>query len=833
MAQNKKSSAKKNKKAAPEKQNNTSLGYLWLLGICVAAVLIFLSLCFEVTGVAGEFIKNLLIGLFGVSAYILPFYMVIAVGSVLFTKNAKGTKVRCWFGAVALLLLSMFLHIVSKNAFIYQTVGFGEYVKLLYSSGIQSSLGGVLGGIIAAPLLMLLDKVGSAVVVGALLAFSLVIALYRVFGILRKWFMPFKAQDVAEVVTETIPQKDEDDYALLRAKREAEREEKRIASARRKEEKQALRKARAESFAAHADEIDRSNITIEDIPLNVKETAAPAYEDKELTAKAGRVIDALNVAPILETDEDFIDKFEDELVIAKEEHPAPAPKKVADIIAEEICLDIDDEPINDECPSYVMPDISLLAPEKSGAVKTNAAQLKQSAKILVDSLNSFGVKAEVVNATKAPAVTRFELVPAPGVKISRFTNLSEDIALALKAPSVRIEAPIPGKGTIGVEVANNETETIPLRRIITSPEFVNSKSKLTAALGQDISGNTIVIDIAKMPHLLIAGATGSGKSVCINSLIMSILYKATPDEVKMIMVDPKQIELEPYNGIPHLISPVVTDPKKAAGALKWAVGEMMNRYKLFSETGSKNMQSYNEKAVKRGEKPLPSFVIIIDELADLMMTSPHEVEDAICRLAQMARAAGMYLVIATQRPSADVITGTIKNNIPSRIAFAVADQVNSRIILDASGAEKLLGKGDMLYMPIGKTKPLRVQGCFVSEAEIDNVTQFIKLNQPSGYDDTVIEQIEKNAVEAHNQAEGDPEERAEDPMLNEAIKVVVESGKASTSMLQLKLRLGYARAGRLIEIMETMGIIGPYEGSKPRKVLISKQEWQERYLSGE
>ncbi len=827
MAQNKKRSAKTNIKSAPLKQKNTAANYLILLAVCVIAVLIFLSLCFDVTGVAGHFIKEVFIGLLGISAYILPFYLMIAAGCMMFTKNPKTTKVRCWFGAISLILFCIFLHILSKNAFIYKNVEFGEYVKILFTGGIPTSNGGVLGGLIAAPLLMLLDKVGSAIVVGALLTFSLVMSLYKIFCYVRKWIVPFKREDVTDTVSETIPVHEQPDYSEFRAKREAEKEEKRLAAAQRKEEKQAQRKARAEAFAAHADEIDRSKATIEDIPVS-----GGIDDEFEIKQKADKVIDALNGAPIMDTiEENYMDQFDDDLIIAKEEHPAPAPKKVADIVAEEICSNIDDEPVSDENPTYVLPDIGLLAMDKGSSNRNNSAQLKQSAQVLIDTLNSFGVKANVVNMTKAPAVTRYELTPAPGVKISRFTNLSEDIALALKAPSVRIEAPIPGKGTIGVEVANSETETITLRRIISSPEFSDSKSKITAALGLDISGNTIVIDIAKMPHLLIAGATGSGKSVCINSLIMSILYKATPDEVKMIMVDPKQIELEPYNGIPHLISPVVTDPKKAAGALKWAVGEMMNRYKLFSETGSKNIESYNEKAKKKGEKPLPSFVIIIDELADLMMTSPREVEDAICRLAQMARAAGMYLVIATQRPSADVITGTIKNNIPSRIAFAVADQVNSRIILDASGAEKLLGKGDMLYMPIGKTKPLRVQGCFVSESEIDNVTQFIKLNQPSCYDDEVIEQIEKNAVETHNQAESDPEERAEDPMLNEAIKVVVESGKASTSMLQLKLRLGYARAGRLIEIMEGMGIIGPYEGSKPRKVLITKQQWQEMYLS--
>ena len=398
--------------------------------------------------------------------------------------------------------------------------------------------------------------------------------------------------------------------------------------------------------------------------------------------------------------------------------------------------------------------------------------------------------------------------------------------MCLQTETIRIEAPIPGKHTVGIEVPNKEKNMVPLRDIIESDEFINNKSKLAFALGKDVAGEIVVTDIAKMPHTLIAGATGSGKSVCINTLITSIIYKAKPSEVKLLMIDPKVVELSVYNGIPHLLIPVVTDPKKAAGALAWAVQEMVKRYSLFAEKKVRDMKGYNALAEKEGNPKLPQIVIIIDELADLMMVAAKDVEDAICRLAQMARAAGMHLVIATQRPSVDVITGIIKANIPSRIAFSVSSQVDSRTILDSAGAEKLLGKGDMLFYPSGAPKPVRIQGAFISDKEVENIVKFLKKDGETQYDEDIIESIEKSG-EPEKAAVEDEEEDDTDPLLDEAIDLVVETGQASTSFIQRRFKVGYARAGRIIDQMEQRGIISGYQGSKPREVLMSKERWQE------
>ena len=479
-----------------------------------------------------------------------------------------------------------------------------------------------------------------------------------------------------------------------------------------------------------------------------------------------------------------------------------------------------------ENDNYIFPSIELLAEPKEGEAFDRKA-IHSVAVRLQKTLQSFGVEARVTNITKGPTVTRYELTPSTGVKVSKIVNLSDDIALNLAAKSIRIEAPIPGKAAVGIEVPNAAAESVMLREVIESDTFKNHKSKLAFALGKDAAGEVCVGDIAKMPHMLIAGATGSGKSVCINSIIVSILYKAKPSEVKMILVDPKMVELSGYNGIPHLLIPVVTDPKKAAGALNWAVQEMVNRYNLFASKGVKDIKGYNAVIEKEeGGAKLPQIVIIIDELADLMMVAPNDVEDAICRLAQMARAAGMHLIIATQRPSVDVITGIIKANIPSRIAFTVSSQVDSRTILDMAGAEKLLGKGDMLYFPVGETKPLRMQGTFVSESEIENIVEEIKANTNATYNTEIIESIEK--ANGKNNANADAEEQDDaDELLNEAIDLVVEMGQASASMIQRKLRVGYARAGRMVDQMEERGLISGSAGSKARQVLISKEEWQE------
>lgn len=477
----------------------------------------------------------------------------------------------------------------------------------------------------------------------------------------------------------------------------------------------------------------------------------------------------------------------------------------------------------DEEP-YNYPPIDILHVSASSKVKNQEQKDEEKARTLIATLQSFGISARLIGIAHGPTVTRFELTPAAGVKVSRITALADDIALNLAAISVRIEAPIPGKAAVGVEVPNDVVEVVPLRDVLESNEARRHPSRLVTALGRDNAGRYIVADLAKMPHVLIAGATGAGKSVCINCIICSILYRATPDEVRLIMIDPKVVELSAYNGIPHLLVPVVTDPKKAASALEWAVQEMTSRYKKFAELGVRDMKGFNQHKQRPKDEPLmPQIVIIIDELADLMMVTPGEVEDAICRLAQLARAAGIHLVIATQRPSVNVITGVIKANIPSRIAFTVASQVDSRTILDVGGAEKLLGRGDMLFAPSGSNKPTRVQGAWVSDDEVHDVVDYIKKRHETSYDEDIIEHI--------NNAEMSDAEKEEslsefDELLPQAVEIAVEAGQASISMLQRRLRVGYARAGRLIDEMASRGVVSQAEGAKPRNVLISREQFR-------
>ena len=492
--------------------------------------------------------------------------------------------------------------------------------------------------------------------------------------------------------------------------------------------------------------------------------------------------------------------------------------KSKEILTLEHALTVEDE-------NYEFPPVEFLTPGKA-TTKMGKKAVADTASKLQKTLYSFGVSAKVENVSVGPTITRYELKPAEGVRVSKIANLADDIALSLAAETIRIEAPIPGKQAVGIEIPNKEKEVVHLRDIIDSNEFKSAKSKLAFALGKNAAGEAIVTDIAKMPHVLIAGSTGSGKSVCINTLITSIIYKSKPSEVKLVMVDPKVVELSVYNGIPHLLIPVVTDPKKAAGALAWAVQEMVNRYHLFAEKNVRDIAGYNEALEKEGaEGKLPQIVIIIDELADLMMVAKNDVEDAICRLAQMARAAGMHLVIATQRPSVDVITGIIKANIASRISFAVTSQVDSRTILDSAGAEKLLGKGDMLFFPTGVLKPIRIQGAFVSDGEVEKIVSFLKENGGPTYSEDVLEKIERaNTTDKELDEQNDDET---DPFLMEAIDTVVDLGQASASFIQRRFKVGYARAGRIIDQMEARGIISGYEGSKPRQVLVSKEQWQE------
>lgn len=490
---------------------------------------------------------------------------------------------------------------------------------------------------------------------------------------------------------------------------------------------------------------------------------------------------------------------------------------------------------------YTLPPVNLLNPVQKKLTQADIDnEIDRNSRKLVEALQSFGVQTKLVGVSRGPSVTRYELQPAPGVKISKITGLQDDIALNLASAGVRIEAPIPNKSAVGIEVPNKARDTVFFRELVDTTEFKKSfDKKLETVLGKDISGAMVTCNIAKMPHLLIAGTTGSGKSVCVNSIIMSILMKSTPQDVRLIMVDPKKVEFMMYNGIPHLLIPVVTDPKKAAGALAWAVNEMLNRYKQFSDNNVRDFTGFNELAKDHdsGLMKMSHIVIFIDELADLMMASPKDVEDSIVRLAQMARAAGMHLVIATQRPTVNVVTGLIKANIPSRIALMVASQTDSRVILDVSGAEKLLGNGDMLYMPVGLPKPVRVQGCFVSDKEVERVVEFIKQTFQAEYDELVMEEVERqtemvasaqDSKSSGNSDSGDID--TSDERLEEAIDFVVESGTCSTSSLQRRLKLGYGRAARLVDIMEEMGIVGPLEGSKPRQVLMTKQEWAERKL---
>lgn len=490
---------------------------------------------------------------------------------------------------------------------------------------------------------------------------------------------------------------------------------------------------------------------------------------------------------------------------------------------------------------YTLPPVNLLNPVQKKLTQADIDnEIDRNSRKLVEALQSFGVQTKLVGVSRGPSVTRYELQPAPGVKISKITGLQDDIALNLASAGVRIEAPIPNKSAVGIEVPNKARDTVFFRELVDTTEFKKSfDKKLETVLGKDISGAMVTCNIAKMPHLLIAGTTGSGKSVCVNSIIMSILMKSTPQDVRLIMVDPKKVEFMMYNGIPHLLIPVVTDPKKAAGALAWAVNEMLNRYKQFSDNNVRDFTGFNElaKDPDSGLMKMSHIVIFIDELADLMMASPKDVEDSIVRLAQMARAAGMHLVIATQRPTVNVVTGLIKANIPSRIALMVASQTDSRVILDVSGAEKLLGNGDMLYMPVGLPKPVRVQGCFVSDKEVERVVEFIKQTFQAEYDELVMEEVERQTEMVASAQDGKSSGNSEsgdidtsDERLEEAIDFVVESGTCSTSSLQRRLKLGYGRAARLVDIMEEMGIVGPLEGSKPRQVLMTKQEWAERKL---
>jgi len=583
-----------------------------------------------------------------------------------------------------------------------------------------------------------------------------------------------------------------------------------------------------------------------DVPLD---EVSPLNEEKpKKSKKAKKNADVLPQESVsTNVPKDIIDEINATTARNKAEREQKNEKSIDEIVRDASSADenkpaekfeVTDSQMKAAVEDYVMPSVDLLNIGRHASTKDISGELKENAEKLIDTLHSFNVDATITDISRGPTVTRYELKPAAGIRISKITNLSDDIALNLAATHVRIEAPIPGKAAVGIEVPNSVKNSVFMREIIETPEFAQQSSKLSAGLGKDIGGNSVFCDVAKMPHLLIAGTTGSGKSVCMNSIIVSMLYRAKPDEVKFLMIDPKQVEFSKYVGIPHLLVPVVTDPRKAAGALGWAVSEMLQRYNKFSEIGVRDIAGYNKFAEKHEDMAqMPKICIFIDELADLMMAAPKEVEDSICRLAQMARAAGMHLVIATQRPSVDVITGLIKANISSRIALTVSSQIDSRTILDASGAEKLLGNGDMLYSPIGATKPLRVQGCFISDEEVEKLCEFIKNQGETEYDENIQKEIEAKAVtdkKASPFEDAGTESNHFDPLFDKAAEIVMETGTASTSFLQRKLSVGYARGAKIIDQLQEYGVIGAAEGSKPRQVLMTKQMWLEKraYESG-
>ncbi|WP_313529602.1 DNA translocase FtsK [Anaerotignum sp.] len=575
--------------------------------------------------------------------------------------------------------------------------------------------------------------------------------------------------------------------------------------------------------------LDEDEQLIEDIFKEVVEEEENEEVDESLEAEEDTIILADETQgedediPIGSLDEESTTEGIDETGEAGsvEDVSQETVKPEADLVDEEETQEVVEAPVEEEIP-YVFPPIELLGEDPKTGGGDSKAEMLANARKLESTLKSFGVDAKVIQINKGPTVTRYELSPSQGVKVSKIVNLADDIALNLAASGIRIEAPIPGKAAVGIEVPNRETQSVYLRTVLDSDTFNNHSSKLAFALGEDIAGNPVVTDIAKMPHLLIAGATGSGKSVCINTLITSILYKADPKEVKLLLVDPKVVELSVYNGIPHLLIPVVTDPKKASAALNWAVREMLQRYNDFAACGVRDIKGFNAMKQDAGDEKgkMPQIVIVIDELADLMMAAPGEVEDAICRLAQMARAAGMHLIIATQRPSVDVITGVIKANIPSRLAFAVSSGIDSRTILDMVGAEKLLGKGDMLFYPSGQSKPSRLQGAFVTDKEVEDIVSFLRKSGRPGYTQETIDQITKVAKTGMDVGEDS------DEFFEQAVDLIIEKEKASVSMLQRQFRIGYNRAARLMDELERKGLVGPEEGSKPRKVLITHAQWE-------
>ena len=828
------------KKAAPKAQAAKSqpvkdpINQFWSVILFAAGILIFLFTVIE--GSSGwQFIHNLFRGLFGLSVFLVPVILIYTAILISMERSQQTVAGRAMWGIGLTLLGSSVVQIMFAGAARGNT--FIEKCKYLYEAGSNLEGGGLLSALIAWPLIKFFGNVGAKIIICVLLFIFIMLlsnlTLFQFFGLFYKPFvrMYHSLQRIRE------------ENHILDSYEEWEYDE----------EQEAI--SLANSGGNEQDVVPEDDSFDFDVPVSEdEELSVPDFDPPEIEGNTGSAIDIPidGVLPQIQSttktaekaqpeqnkpdkkaDVNELDALVEQAVVGGDKEKAP------ETFAEKAAKAEENAPQKTDirpaaAKKYLLPPTDLLT---RGETKANdpaaATELKDKADTLIGTLKSFGVTARIVAIQRGPRVTRYEIQPAAGVKVSKITNLSDDIALNLAAAGVRIEAPIPGKAAIGIEIPNINQDVVPIRDIIESKEFRTAKSKLAFAVGKDIAGNIIIGDVAKMPHMIIAGTTGSGKSVCTNSIIMSILSRATPEEVKLILIDPKMVEFTTYNGIPHLLIPVVTDPRQAAGALNWGVQEMLRRYKLFADNNVRDLGGYNEMAAAKNIEKLPQIVIAIDEFSDLMMAASKEVEDAVCRLAQMARAAGMHLIIATQRPTTDVITGLIKANIPSRIALTVQSQVDSRTILDTQGAEKLLGYGDMLYYPNGMQKPLRVQGCFCSTKEVESIVGFIKNESDSEYNSEIIEAVEQSMPAEKGDRTSDSAEPVgdgDDILIEKAIDIVVEMGQASTSSRQRKLKLGYARAARLIDELENMGVVGPYEGAKPRKVLMSKQQWSERRM---
>ena len=814
---------------------------VWAFVCLFLAALLLLGL-FGVQAFLISPLVDLVRGLIGSGIFVLPFSLLAAFLILLF-HDGRPVRLRVSCALGVSLGVGILGHLFAATAEIEW--GFPMVVEL-WKTGVEHTSGGVIAGFLAMLLRDCISLAGATVLTVVLM----VVALLFTFRLtIPGLFRAYRERPRPEYEP---PQREHADPAKVLVDHVASRQ---------------IQKT----------ERRRSAIADFDIPVDEPVLPPPPKETAKKKKKADKFLESLERLeeldqPVQTQIPDTAPVVETPLVVPKAKTPEPEPEPIPapepppvspqkakfDAAAAALPdLTLPDDPTRkakkdetrleaakiaseiaqaEEQPAvYAFPPVRLLQ-EASGAAVDGTEEMQLNAQRLSDTLVSFGIDAHIINVIRGPSVTRYELELDRGVKLSKLTNLADDIALALGATGVRISA-IPDKiSIVGIEVPNKLVSTVHIRDVIDSVEFHKSKSRISFAVGKDIGGNCIIGDIAKLPHLLIAGTTGSGKSVCMNSLIISLLFKAKPEEVRLIMVDPKMVELGIYNGIPHLLIPVVTDPKKAAGALQWAVTEMMKRYRMMADAGVRDLDSYNKTcATVEDRQTLPQIVVVIDELADLMLVAAKEVEEAICRVAQMGRASGIHLVIATQRPSADVITGLMKANIPSRIAFAVASAMESRIILDTAGAEKLVGKGDMLYAPLGQGKPRRVQGCFITDDEVQSVVEFIKGNAAADYDDAVMQEIDQKAKESGSKSgsggasaasldEGDSEG---DELLPAAVDVILETGQASVSMLQRRLKLGYARAARIVDEMEEKGIVGPFEGSKPRQLLITKEQWQQ------